>query len=71
MLLPDRQWSPQLFCLLGRGMCPCSTYHHDLLVAGYSSHNVFCNGSGTDLCLDHHGAAPHNHLWTDIDLVSP
>jgi hypothetical protein len=48
----------------------CRTYHHDLLVAGYSSHNVFSNGSGTDLCLDHHGGAPHNNLWTDIDLVS-
>ncbi|KAF6251900.1 hypothetical protein COO60DRAFT_1463984, partial [Scenedesmus sp. NREL 46B-D3] len=44
------------------------TYHHDLLVAGYSAHNVFANGSGTDLCLDHHGGAPHNNLWTDIDL---
>lgn len=46
----------------------CSLYYHELLVAGYSSHNVFTRGAGTDLCLDHHGAAPHNNLWTDIDL---
>jgi hypothetical protein len=52
-------------------LCHCKrrTYYHDLLVAGYSSHNVFANGSGIDLCLDHHGGAPHNNLWTDIDLV--
>jgi hypothetical protein len=41
-----------------------------LLVAGYSAHNVFASGSGVDVCLDHHGGAPHNNLWTDIDLVS-
>jgi hypothetical protein len=40
-----------------------------LLVAGYSAHNVFASGSGVDVCLDHHGGAPHNNLWTDIDLV--
>lgn len=47
-----------------------STLYHELLVAGYSAHNVFTNGKGTDLTLDHHGAAPHNNLWTDIDVVS-
>jgi hypothetical protein len=44
-------------------------YFHELLVAGYSAHNVFSNGTGVDVCLDHHGGAPHNNLWTDIDLV--
>ncbi|KAF8061409.1 hypothetical protein HT031_004500 [Scenedesmus sp. PABB004] len=45
-------------------------FYHELLVAGYSAHNVFSNGTGTDVCLDHHGGAPHNNLWTDIDLGS-
>lgn len=44
--------------------------YHELLVAGYSAHNVFRNGFGTDLTLDHHGGVPHNNLWTNIDLVS-
>jgi hypothetical protein len=44
--------------------------YHELLVAGYSAHNVFSNGFGTDLTLDHHGGVPHNNLWTNIDLVS-
>ncbi|KAF6249079.1 hypothetical protein COO60DRAFT_1583210 [Scenedesmus sp. NREL 46B-D3] len=44
-------------------------FYHELLVAGYSAHNVFANGTGIDICLDHHGGAPHNNLWTDIDLV--
>lgn len=48
----------------------CRTYYHDLLVAVYSSRNVFHQGRGTDLCLDHHGNAPNNNLWTDIDVVS-
>jgi hypothetical protein len=43
--------------------------YHELLVAGYSAHNVFSNGFGTDLTLDHHGGVPHNNLWTNIDLV--
>eukprot|EP00775_Hariotina_reticulata_P011527 gene11526-11670_t len=43
-------------------------YYHELLVAGYSAHNVFTRVKGTDICLDHHGAAPHNNLWTDIDV---
>jgi hypothetical protein len=38
-------------------------------VAGYSAHNVFTRINGTDICLDHHGAAPHNNLWTEIDVV--
>eukprot|EP00879_Flechtneria_rotunda_P021491 GHRR01022648.1.p1 GENE.GHRR01022648.1~~GHRR01022648.1.p1 ORF type:complete len:208 (+),score=52.87 GHRR01022648.1:1039-1662(+) len=46
----------------------CRTYYHDLLVAGYSAHNVFANGFGYDITLDHHGAVPHNNLWTDIDV---
>lgn len=46
------------------------TYYHDLLVAVYSSHNVFSQGRGTDICMDHHGAAPNSNLWTDIDVVS-
>ncbi|WIA31910.1 hypothetical protein OEZ86_002770 [Tetradesmus obliquus] len=42
--------------------------YHELLVAGYSAHNVFSSGFGTDLTLDHHGGVPHNNLWTNIDL---
>lgn len=39
-------------------------------MAVYSSHNVYSQGSGVDICMDHHGSAPNNNLWTDIDLVS-
>lgn len=45
------------------------SFYHELLVAGYSAHNVFSNGFGSDLTLDHHGGVPHNNLWTNIDLV--
>jgi hypothetical protein len=36
----------------------------------YSSRNVFSQGKGIDICMDHHGNAPNNNLWTDIDVVS-
>jgi hypothetical protein len=39
------------------------------LVAVYSSRNVFSQGKGIDICMDHHGNAPNNNLWTDIDVV--
>ncbi len=40
---------------------------HDLTVSG-SSGNVFSNGRGVDLALDHHCHAPYENLFTNIDV---
>jgi hypothetical protein len=43
-------------------------YQHDLSVEGDSSiYNVFHNGKGKDLCIDHHNHAQYNNLFTNID----
>jgi hypothetical protein len=43
---------------------------HDLSVEQYSSGNVFSKGTGTNVNLDHHRAAPYQNLFTDIHLGS-
>lgn len=40
---------------------------HDISVEGGAG-NVISNGSGTDLCLDHHKRAPYENVFTNIDL---
>lgn len=43
-------------------------YVHDLTVDGCSTAgNVFSGGRGLDLCLDHHGQAPHANLFSALD----
>jgi Pectate lyase superfamily protein len=40
---------------------------HDLSVEHCAGGNVFADGCGIDLCLDHHVCAPYENLFTDID----
>src|SRR5882724_1246755 len=41
---------------------------HDLSVESASStHNVFHNGKGADLCIDHHNHDQRNNLFTNLD----
>lgn len=43
-------------------------YQHDLSVESkFSIFNVFRNGSGKDLCIDHHNHAQSNNLFTNLD----
>ncbi len=43
-------------------------YHHDLSVESPNSvYNVFRNGKGKDICIDHHNHAQSNNLFTNID----
>lgn len=39
---------------------------HDLTVA-HCHGNVFCDGRGEDLSLDHHKYAPYSNLFTNLD----
>jgi hypothetical protein len=41
---------------------------HDLTVDHFAMLNVFSNGKGTNLCMDHHGNIPYANLFTNIDL---
>lgn len=41
---------------------------HDLTIEQFVSGNVFSNGSGIDICMDHHRAAPYQNLFSNIDL---
>ena len=43
-----------------------TTFIHDVTVSG-SAGNVFSNGKGIDLSLDHHCHAPYENLFTNID----
>ena len=44
-------------------------FHHDLSVESeFSKFNVFRNGKGTNINIDHHNHAPRNNLFTNIDL---
>ncbi len=43
-----------------------ASYFHDLAVE-HASGNVFTNGRGTDLNLDHHKDTPHDNLFSNID----
>lgn len=43
-------------------------FHHDLSVESVGSHhNVFRNGKGTDLCIDHHNHDQRNNLFTNLN----
>lgn len=43
-------------------------FWHDLSVESqYSHHNVFRNGKGTDLCIDHHNHDQRNNLFTNLN----
>jgi hypothetical protein len=43
-------------------------YQHDLSVESTNSiYNVFRNGKGKDICIDHHNHAQSNNLFTNID----
>ncbi len=44
-----------------------TTFIHDLTVSRCAG-NVFSNGRGEDLALDHHRHAPYENLFTDIDV---
>jgi hypothetical protein len=44
-------------------------FFHDLLVDNYAAGNVFSNGQGLDVALDHHGGCPYGNLWTNINVV--
>jgi hypothetical protein len=39
---------------------------HDLTVEWYTTGNVFTQGRGRNLSLDHHRAAPYSTLWTEL-----
>ncbi len=41
---------------------------HDLTVSGGSTGNVFSNGRGLDLALDHHKRGPYENLFSNLDL---
>lgn len=41
---------------------------HDLSIEWYTHGNVFSEGFGTDLNLDHHRGAPFGNLFTDLQL---
>lgn len=41
---------------------------HDLTNEWYAHGVVFARGSGANLALDHHRAAPYSTLWTELDL---
>jgi hypothetical protein len=55
-------------CLLRATAARYSLHEHDLLVDNFAMGNVFTNGSGTDLKLDHHAGAPFANLWSNIDV---
>lgn len=43
-------------------------FHHDLSVESVNSHhNVFRNGKGTDLCIDHHNHDQRNNLFANLN----
>jgi hypothetical protein len=42
-------------------------FHHDLTVENTTG-SVFSEGSGVDLCFDHHTHLPYENLFTEIDL---
>jgi hypothetical protein len=43
-------------------------YVHDLTVSSDASGNVFERGRGANLTLDHHGRAPFENLYTEVDV---
>lgn len=51
---------------LFQGFAIRGRFIHDLTVS-HCSGNVFADGGGEDLCLDHHKRAPYENLFTDLD----
>tara|TARA_R110000850_G_scaffold85842_1_gene185113 strand:- start:2361 stop:3911 length:1551 start_codon:yes stop_codon:yes gene_type:complete len=43
-------------------------FYHDVTVSSSSVGNVFSQGEGIDLCIDHHRAAPYENLFTQIHV---
>lgn len=41
---------------------------HDLTVTTFASNNVFSQGRGTDMNMDHHRGYPQSNLFTDLHL---
>jgi hypothetical protein len=48
-----------------------TTYVHDLTVEGFAHGNVFRDGSGRSINLDHHRNAPFENLFTNLDMGDP
>lgn len=48
-----------------------TTYIHDLTVEGFAHGNVFRDGSGRSLNLDHHRNGPYENLFTNLDVGNP
>lgn len=46
-------------------------FHHDLTVEGLAHGNVFRNGSGQKINLDHHRNAPYENLFSNINVGNP
>lgn len=44
------------------------TYVHDTTVSGGSTGNVWSNGGGVDLALDHHRWGPYQNLFSNLDM---
>jgi hypothetical protein len=45
-----------------------NTSIHDITVSDDAHHNVFANGAGVDINLDHHGNNPHDNLFSNINM---
>ncbi len=43
-------------------------FRHDITIETVTRSNVFSNGRGVDVNLDHHKKAPYQNLFTEIDL---
>ena len=48
-----------------------TTYVHDLTVEGFAHGNVFRNGRGRSINLDHHRNAPYENLFTNLNVGNP
>lgn len=48
-----------------------TTYIHDLTVEGFAHGNVFRDGSGRSINLDHHRNGPYENLFTNLDVGNP
>ncbi len=48
-----------------------TTYVHDLTVEGFAHGNVFRNGMGRSINLDHHRNGPYENLFTNLDVGDP
>jgi hypothetical protein len=46
-------------------------YEHDLTVEGRANGNVFRNGRGIFLCIDHHRNMPYENLFTNLTIDNP